>query len=125
MGGVFGTVLWCRKPRSDTVQKQGGIIPPRKPFPKSENMRKIDKEMLAAIDKKVAWKSGRTEVQIDGETIVVRLNGHMIAEKYCGKWMAHNMRWRQEKDREIAWVLTALGFVYFKAEKSWWHRTVL
>jgi hypothetical protein len=88
-------------------------------------VRKLHRNMLNAIQKKVAWTGGGIEVRIDPEVISVYFKGRPVAEKYHEKWMAHNCNWRQERTAEVAWILTALGFIYVKAEKSWWLKDTL
>ena len=50
--------------------------------PTSPNMRKIEKQMCAAVQSNKNWQSGNTSVHFDPETgvSVVRLHGNKIAE---------------------------------------------
>lgn len=45
-------------------------------------MRKIEKQMVAAVQKNIDWQSGNTSVHFDPETgvSIVRLHGNKIAE---------------------------------------------
>lgn len=43
-------------------------------------MRKIEKDMVAAIKAKKNWKSGNTKVDIENGAVLVRLHGNLIAQ---------------------------------------------
>lgn len=43
-------------------------------------MRKIEKDMVAAIKAKKNWKSGNTRVDIEDGAVLVRLHGNLIAQ---------------------------------------------
>ena len=51
-------------------------------FTNSPNMRKIEKQMCAAVQSNIDWQSANTSVHFDPETgvSVVRLHGNKIAE---------------------------------------------
>ena len=51
-------------------------------FTNSPNMRKIEKQMCAAVQSNKDWQSGNTSVHFDPETgvSIVRLHGNKIAE---------------------------------------------
>lgn len=74
-------------------------------------MRKIEKEMLRAIDVRRNWKSGNTRVcAYDDGNIVILLHGNEIAAGYDGKLYINRhtlARWPTVTTRSR---LNALGF---------------
>ena len=66
-------------------------------------MRKVEKEMLAAIDNGLDWRGGNTRVEqrpvIAGLEVEVTLHGHLIAKRYfCGE------------DKPGRWEVTLAGW---------------
>ena len=69
----------------------------------SPNMRKIEKQMCAAVQSNKNWQSGNTAVYFDPETgvSIVRLHGNKIAEIddtsmtiFDGGWQSHTTKSR-------------------------------
>ena len=71
-------------PQNRVSYRSGGdSTPPHsKPSLISPPMRKIEKQMCAAVQSNIDWQSGNTSVHFDPETgvSVVRLHGNKIAE---------------------------------------------
>ncbi len=54
-------------------------------------MRKIEEEMITAIQNRESWSKDNTSVIINGDEITVTLHGNIIAIKdYHGHWKLHN-----------------------------------
>ena len=84
-------------------------------------MRKIEKEMIAAVKDRRNWKSGNTEVFVTqlGDT-AVKLHGSTIAVFMHGiDGHPCNTAWQKWPTRTTASRLRALGFVYDKALNRW------
>ena len=82
-------------------------------------MRKIEKEMIAAIKARKDWKSGNTEVVYDECGARVYLHGNCIASTICNRFQPNNRIWSKWPTRTTASRLRALGFTYDKKSDRW------
>ena len=74
-------------------------------------MRKIERNMLRAIDARRNWREGNTEVTVKDGLISVRLHGNLIAAgDNSGKLYANMVTFNTWPTRTTASRLRALGF---------------
>ena len=117
-------------PQNRVSYRSGGETtqPHYKPSLISPNMRKIEKQMCAAVQSNIDWQSGNTSVHFDPETgvSVVRLHGNKIAEVsdndmtiFDGGWQSHTTKSRLNA---LCTEFCVAGEGVFQKDFAWYVR---